>query len=209
MDDQVSSIAAFALAAALITISPGLDTMLVLRTAAVEGWRRGAAAGAGILAGCLAWGMLVAIGLGAALAASQLLYRLLQAAGGLYLLYLGLGMIRGAGLRGGLPADDRLPPPKSWFRRGLVTNLLNPKMGVFYVTFLPPFIPPQAEVIPFTLLLTSIHVLLGALWFAALLAATRSLSAVIANRRNVTWIDRLCGSLLLVLGTKVVAGAAA
>ncbi|MGZ8306137.1 MAG: LysE family translocator, partial [Allosphingosinicella sp.] len=87
------SLIAFALAAALLTITPGLDTALVLRTAAAEGARRAFAAALGICLGCLAWGALVAVGLGMLLQASELAYRVLKWIGAAYLLYLGVRMI--------------------------------------------------------------------------------------------------------------------
>ena len=83
---------AFALAAGLLTVTPGIDTALVLRTAAVEGARRAMLAGAGVCAGCLAWGAVVALGLGALLAASELAYDALRLVGAGYLVVLGLRM---------------------------------------------------------------------------------------------------------------------
>ncbi|HEX8262404.1 MAG TPA: LysE family transporter, partial [Allosphingosinicella sp.] len=84
------SLIAFTLAAALLTVTPGLDTALVLRTAAAEGARRALAAALGICLGCLAWGVLVAVGLGVLLQASELAYAVLKWIGAAYLLYLGV-----------------------------------------------------------------------------------------------------------------------
>ena len=85
------ALAAFTLAAGLLTLTPGLDTALVLRTAALEGPRRAALAVVGILSGCFVWGGLVAFGLGAVLAASSLAFDLLKWAGAAYLVWLGIG----------------------------------------------------------------------------------------------------------------------
>jgi len=87
------SLIAFTLAAALLTVTPGLDTALVLRTAAAEGARRAFAAALGICLGCLAWGALVAIGLGVLLQASEFAYLALKWIGAAYLLWLGLRLI--------------------------------------------------------------------------------------------------------------------
>jgi threonine/homoserine/homoserine lactone efflux protein len=84
---------AFALAAGLLTITPGLDTALVLRTAAVEGPRRAMLAGVGICGGCLMWGLAASVGLGTLLAASQVAYRALRIAGACYLIFLGTKML--------------------------------------------------------------------------------------------------------------------
>ena len=87
------ALAAFTLTAALLTITPGLDTALVLRTAAAEGPRRAMLAAIGIALGCLGWGAVVGAGLGALLAASQLAYDVLRWAGAAYLLYLGTKLL--------------------------------------------------------------------------------------------------------------------
>jgi threonine/homoserine/homoserine lactone efflux protein len=105
---------AFTVAAGLLTVTPGLDTALVLRTAAVEGSRRALAAGLGVCLGCLGWGIVVAVGLGALLAVSETAYAVLRWAGAAYLIYLGAQMILGT--RSGLDPDatggQRGPPPR-------------------------------------------------------------------------------------------------
>jgi threonine/homoserine/homoserine lactone efflux protein len=197
------SLLAFTAAAALLTMTPGLDTALVLRTAAVEGGRRALLAGIGICLGCLGWGAIVAAGLGALLAASELAYTLLRFAGAAYLVWLGVQLLarprtafddaafRGGG--GGL----------AWLRRGFLTNMLNPKVGVFYVSFLPQFIPAGASVPATTLLLAAIHASLGLLWFLLLIAATRPLSRALRKPRVVGTLDRLTGTVFLLFAARL------
>jgi threonine/homoserine/homoserine lactone efflux protein len=202
MSPVAQSLVAFTLAAALLTVTPGLDTTLVLRTAAVEGARRALAAALGICLGCLAWGALVAIGLGVLLEASELAYLALKWAGAAYLLYLGLRMI----LVGRRPGEvDMAPAPArtNWFLTGLLTNLLNPKVGAFYVSFLPQFIPPGMSVPPTTLLLAAIHAALGLLWFLLLVAATRPLARALRSAPVVRILDRLTGAVLIFFGLKL------
>ncbi|HYE27482.1 MAG TPA: LysE family translocator [Allosphingosinicella sp.] len=202
MSPLAPSLIAFTLAAALLTVTPGLDTALVLRTAAAEGARRALAAALGICLGCLAWGALVAVGLGVLLQASELAYRLLKWAGAAYLLYLGLRLIlvqRRAGPADGGPAPDR----SSWFLRGLLTNLLNPKVGAFYVSFLPQFVPAGASVPATTLLLAAIHTALGLLWFLLLIGATRPLARALRSVKLVRALDRLTGGVLIFFGLKL------
>ena len=128
---------AYLVAAVLLTITPGLDTALVLRTAAVEGPKRAALAAIGIIAGCLVWGAAVALGLGALLAASSLAFTALKWAGAAYLVWLGLEPDPQASRdRSSTSNGRRGQAPRSngdftWLRRGLLTNLLNPKVGVF------------------------------------------------------------------------------
>ncbi|MGE4245392.1 MAG: LysE family translocator, partial [Parvibaculaceae bacterium] len=94
--DILSALIAFSIAAALLTITPGLDTALVLRTAAVEGGRQAMLAGSGVVAGCLVWGLAASLGLGAILAVSETAYTVLRFAGAAYRLWLGASMRRQA-----------------------------------------------------------------------------------------------------------------
>jgi threonine/homoserine/homoserine lactone efflux protein len=203
----------FTLAAGLLTITPGIDTALVLRTAALEGPRRAMLAGLGISCGCLAWGFAASVGLGALLAASQIAYRILRIAGACYLIFLGTKML----MRKHSSAstlDDTLSPPvcesavsvsaPRWFIRGLLTDLLNPKMGVFYVTFLPQFIPAGVSVTTFSMLLAAIHATQAILWFSLLTLATRPLSSWLHRPRVAQTLDRTTGAVLVGFGLGLV-----
>jgi threonine/homoserine/homoserine lactone efflux protein len=198
------ALAAFTLAAGLLTLTPGLDTALVLRTAALEGPRRAALAVLGILAGCFVWGGLVAFGLGAVLAASSLAFTLLKWAGAVYLVWRGIGLILKPRDRFEIEAGPVVSgSDTTWMRRGFLTNLLNPKMGVFYVSFLPQFLPDGVAAGPFMLGLTAIHVLLGAIWLGLLIAATQPLSQVLKRPAVVRWADRLTGGVFLGFGVRL------
>ncbi|HEU0100542.1 MAG TPA: LysE family translocator [Allosphingosinicella sp.] len=199
------SLIAFALAAALLTVTPGLDTALVLRTAAAEGPRRALAASLGICLGCLAWGALVAAGLGILLQASELAYLALKWIGAAYLLYLGLRMIFAP--RPDEAGDETETAARAnWFLRGLLTNLLNPKVGAFYVSFLPQFVPAGASVPSATLLLAAIHAGLGLLWFLLLIGATRPLAGLLRNPVLVRRLDRATGAVLIFFGLRLAFG---
>jgi threonine/homoserine/homoserine lactone efflux protein len=202
MSPLEQSLIAFTLAAALLTLTPGLDTALVLRTVAAEGARRAFAASLGICLGCLAWGALVAVGLGMLLQASELAYLALKWIGAAYLLYLGLRLVfarRGAAR----PGEAEPAPRANWFARGLLTNLLNPKVGAFYVSFLPQFIPAGASVASTTLLLAAIHSALGLLWFALLIGATRPLARLLRDPALLRGLDRATGGVLIFFGLKL------
>lgn len=195
------SLLAFTAAAALLTVTPGLDTALVLRTAVAVGPRPALRAGVGIIAGCFTWGLLVAFGLGALIAVSELAFNVVKIAGAIYLTWLGLKL-----LRPGARADGKRESARAvagWFRRGLLTNLLNPKIGVFYVSFLPQFIPRGANVPAMTILMTGIHAVLGLCWFALLVSATRPFARVLASRTFVRWLDRATGGLFVALGIRL------
>ena len=202
MSPLEQSLIAFTLAAALLTVTPGLDTALVLRTAAAEGPRRAFAAALGICLGCLAWGTLVAVGLGVLLEASEFAYLVLKWIGAAYLLYLGVRLIL-------VPRDDAqggeasFPARATWFLRGLLTNLLTPKVGAFYVSFLPQFIPAGANVPSTTLLLAGVHAGLGLLWFLLLIGATRPLAKVLRRPGLVRGLDRVTGGVLIFFGLRL------
>lgn len=199
---------AFAIAAALLTITPGLDTALVLRTAAVEGSRRASLAAAGICCGLFAWALAVSIGLGALLSVSRLAYDILRIVGACYLIYLGAkiffrksaALIEPSENLGQSNLVDSNKGAARWFVRGLLCNILNPKVGVFYVTFLPQFIPSGVGVTSFSLLLASIHVAEGILWFILLILATGIFSRGLRHPRIAKSIDHLTGAVLVAFG---------
>ncbi len=193
------SLIAFSIAAGLLTLTPGLDTALMLRTAAVEGPRRATATGAGILTGCLVWGAAVAIGLGALLTASETAFTLLKWAGAAYLVWMGAGMI----LKPRKQFDLEASPRAGGFGRGLFTNLLNPKVGVFYVSFLPQFVPAGMAAAPWMFGLAVLHAAMGVAWFAVLVGATVPLSSLLKRAGVVAWLDRITGGVLIGFGVKL------
>jgi threonine/homoserine/homoserine lactone efflux protein len=194
-----TSLVAFFAAASLLTIGPGLDTALVLRTAAIAGPRRAALAGLGVAVGCFGWAILVALGLGALLAASQVAYTTLRWIGAAYLVWVGYKMLRHP-RRSFVPEAGRNEGKRVAFTTGLLTNLLNPKVGVFYVSFLPQFVPPGVSVAPYILLLGAIHAVLGLIWFSCLIIATRPLARVLERPSVVQTCDRLTGGMFVAFG---------
>lgn len=209
--DPVSAIIAFSVAAALVTITPGLDTALVLRTATVEGARQAMRAGAGVVTGVLAWGVLASLGLGAILALSEIGYRILQVLGAAYIIWLGGRMLLSAcrGTAKGTAAPDaQLPAAQAhgsanWFWRGLMTNLFNPKVGVFYVSFLPQFIPAGVPVMAFSIALAAIHALMGLLWFAAITHVTRPFARLFRTPLFTRGVDGVTGAVLVAFGLRL------
>lgn len=199
------ALVAFCIAAGLLTITPGLDTALVLRTATAEGPRGGALAALGIVMGCLTWGVAVAFGLGALLAASELAFDVLKWAGAAYLVWLGLNLLLKPRSRFELELTDHGPSPsgRSWLGRGYLTNLLNPKVGVFYVSFLPQFLPAHVAVGPFIFLLAVLHALMGVAWFALLIIATRPIARALKRPAVVRRLDRLTGLVFVGFGVKL------
>lgn len=202
---MIEAILAFTVAAVVLTVTPGLDTALVLRTSASQGPRAAGFAVVGIALGCLVWGGIVALGLGALLAASELAFTIVKYLGAAYLLWLGAHLLlkprrsfEGGGALAGAGSGDW-----SALRRGLLTNILNPKVGLFYVTFLPQFVPAGADVASFSFLLASIHVLLGLVWLGLLVAATIPMGRFLRRPAVVRTTDRLTGGIFVAFGIKL------
>ncbi|MEQ1818919.1 MAG: LysE family translocator [Terricaulis sp.] len=198
---------AFIAAATLLTITPGVDTAMVLRAAATEGPRSALFAGIGISIGCLIWAGAVSLGLGALLQASELAYTILKWAGAAYLVWLGLKMLikpRTAW------ADQTNAAPKGFaaMRAGFFTNITNPKIGVFYVTFLPQFIPHGANVALYSFFLALVHIALSVVWFAALTAATVPLGRALRRPNVIKTLDRVTGGLFIAFGLRLAASRA-
>lgn len=207
---MLTSLLAFAGVAALINVTPGLDTLLVVRTSVAHGRPGGYAAALGIIVGCLAWGLATAVGLTALLTASRLAYDTLRIAGALYLAWLGITALWRSRQRGrddgesGAAADtadgslaDAPRGRAAAFRAGLATNLLNPKAGVFYMSLIPQFIPHGAPVFSTTALLTAIDVVELAIWFAVLSRAASALGERARRRSFRRRMEQLSGVAFL------------
>jgi threonine/homoserine/homoserine lactone efflux protein len=200
---------AFIAAVCVLTITPGVDTATVIRSSASNGPIAGAAASAGICAGLLVWGAGAALGLTAILAASPDAFTALKWAGATYLLYLGAKLI--VKPRSALDAVDSAGRTRGQngardaMRRGFLTNMLNPKVGIFYATFLPQFVPPDANTAAFSLFLAGIHVLLTSLWFSILIALTVPLAGIIRKPFVVRLLDQLTGCIFVAFGVRLAA----
>lgn len=193
---------AFSLAALLLTLTPGLDTALILRTASAEGGKKAFQVALGIDTGCFIWGAAVAFGLGALLAVSDIAYTLLKVGGACYLAWLGVQLLRQPPTSFSIKGNDS--QNSNGFLRGMLGNVLNPKMGIFYVSFLPQFIPTGHSPVTWTFLLVGIHVLIGTIWSVMLIVFTRMAASVLKKSAVIKWINRLTGGLFLLFAAKLV-----
>jgi threonine/homoserine/homoserine lactone efflux protein len=202
----------FSVVAALLTVIPGLDTALVLRAAVSRGRGHAVAAALGINAGCLVWGVAAAVGASALLVASETAYRLLTLAGAAYLVVLGAHLLWTSFRRG--PGDDdplrvagAETPARgslwvSWLT-GLGTNILNPKIGVFYVAAIPQFIPEGTSPLLMGILLAVVHNVIGMLWFAFVIAGAGFLARSLGRSRFARVADRVTGVVLVGFGLRL------
>lgn len=225
--DYGQALLAFTGVALLLTITPGLDMALVLRSALTQGRTHAAVTGLGICTGALIWGLAAAVGIAALLAASDLAYTVLKAVGAAYLIWLGVSMIRatlGRARQEPDPVTDMLeliptdpeeqatrraaagPAPvrpervSRGFVRGFATNMLNPKVGVFYLAMIPQFMAQDVPAWLMGLSLAGVHVALTLVFFAVLIAAAHVFRRLLSGPRAIAWIDRVTGTALLVFG---------
>jgi threonine/homoserine/homoserine lactone efflux protein len=201
-----SRLIAFIGVAALLTIAPGPDMALVLRNALAHGRRAVLPTAAGIGTGCLVWGAASSLGVAALLATSAGLYDALKLAGAFYLMLLGVLALRAALRHGDTTEGRSAAGPMSRgvaYRQGLLTNLLNPKVGVFYATFLPQFIAPGQPVFATSMLLASIHVTMGLAWLTAYGYGASRLGDVLRTGRVRRALESASGVVLVAFGLRL------
>jgi threonine/homoserine/homoserine lactone efflux protein len=204
-DDGVTlatALLGFAVVAAALTVTPGLDTALVLRSAMTGRRSEAAATAGGIVAGLFVWGAAAAAGISVLLTASQLAYDVVRFAGAAYLVWFG-GRLLWRALHPAPPVDAVGPAGRSAWRAarlGLVTNLLNPKVGVFYVALLPQFVPPGSDALVVGLLLAAVHAALSLIWFGLLIALATVLGRRLRSPRTVRAVDGVTGAVLVGFG---------
>ncbi|HEY6645083.1 LysE family translocator [Povalibacter sp.] len=198
-----ANLLAFIGTAFILTVTPGLDTAVVLRTAALEGARHGMAAALGIGVGCLCWGAAVALGLGAILLTSPGAFLALKLTGAGYLVWFGATLLlRPRRSMSAVTVADILPSSSLWLsaRRGFTTNILNPKVGLFYITLLPQFVPAAASTATYSLLLACAHVVLAVVWFIALAVMADSMRRHLGRPGMLPFMDRLTGGVFVSFG---------
>jgi threonine/homoserine/homoserine lactone efflux protein len=204
-----SAVVSFALVAGLVTVIPGLDTALVLRAAIRDGVRPAFATALGVSTGALLWGAGAAVGISALLTASTLAYNGLRIVGAGYLAWLGARLLWSAVLGGRESnqgwGEEVRPAGILWqaWRRGLLTNLLNPKIGAFYVAVLPQFIPEHSSALGMGLLLAFVHDLEGMLWFSLLIFGATRMGELLRRPTIGRVVDGATGSALLGFGLRL------
>lgn len=192
----------YLIAITLLTLTPGLDTTLIIRTATLEGKAKAFQAALGINLGCIVWGIIVACGLGALLMTSDLAFNALKWMGAIYLTWLGLNLLLKP--RSQLAnLNDSAVTTQNWFIKGFWGNLLNPKVGIFYISFLPQFIPQSSSPIIWTMGLVMIHVVIGLIWSIFLIAAMQSISAYLKQPKFIRYMDRITGSIFILFALKL------
>ena len=212
---ETSSLLMFIVAGWLLNLTPGPDVLYIVRHAMRQGVRAGMVAALGIVSGCFVHVLAAALGVGALLAASATAFTRLKWAGAAYLVWMGVKLLlaRGGAADGlaashvpGDAAQAPLPLGQIW-RQGFLTNVLNPKVALFFLAFVPQFIDPHSEhkLLAFVLLglifnLNSLPINFGYAWLAAW--ASRRLALV---QHALRWMDRAAGLMFIGFDAKLAA----
>jgi RhtB (resistance to homoserine/threonine) family protein len=195
----------FFLAGILLNLTPGPDTVYILGRSIAQGREAGVASALGICVGSIFHTCAAALGLSAILATSALAFGTIKLIGGVYLIFLGIKMILDRRKQLSLPSKFRRRTAAAAFRQGVFTNILNPKVALFFLAFLPQFIDPASstKVLAFlTLGLT--FVTTGTIWCLILAWFASVLSERLRTNETITqWLNRTAGALFVFLGLRL------
>jgi RhtB (resistance to homoserine/threonine) family protein len=196
---------AFLAVAAILTITPGPDMAIVTRSALDGGWRAAVRTTLGINAGVLLWALAAAIGVAAVIEASAVAFTVLKLGGAVYLVVLGVRSLR---VHAAAAPEDEAEAGRGRsrggpFRRGLITNLLNPKIAVFYSTFLPQFVDPHHSFLLQAIGLALAHNLMGLIWLPTYARIVIAAGDVLRRPRVRRALDRVTGIVLVAFGVRL------
>ncbi len=195
----------FLLSGILLNLTPGQDTFFILGKSVGDGRRAGVAAALGIAVGSIVHTLAAALGLSAILATSAKAFLVVKLLGAAYLVYIGVRALASPTLLSGELATSGSPAARVAFRQGIVTNLLNPKVALFFLAFLPQFIDPGSDrKIEAFLLLGATFITTGVAWCLVLALAAARFRALLATRPNVGGlVSRAAGAVFIALGLRL------
>ncbi|HEH9430687.1 TPA: LysE family translocator [Aeromonas sobria] len=203
----IHDLALFVVSGLLLNMMPGPDSLLIMLRSGSQGWRAGSVAALGIGTGVMVHVLAAALGLSALLSASAELFTVIKLAGALYLVYLGISLFRQPAANSAEGAAVTLPVLSygQIYRQGVLTNVLNPKVALFFLAFVPQFIAPDAsdKALAF-ILLGCIFNLNGMIWCHLLVFSTAyARNKVKLPARIGRWLNRGIGTLFVGLGIKL------
>jgi threonine/homoserine/homoserine lactone efflux protein len=198
----------FLAAAILVTLSPGPDNMMVLGVGMSRGRARGIAFGLGCALGCLSHTLLATLGVSALIAASPAAFTVLKVAGGLYLVWLGFNALQSRGGAKASTVTGSDEPLARLFAKGVFANAINPKVVLFFLSFLPQFVvAAHGHANLQTAALGIIFTIQAALLFGLLGFFSGSVGRWLNRRPGAgMWLDRMAGAIFVALGLKLLAG---
>lgn len=210
-----AEVSAFVGVAAALIVAPGPDMALVTRNALTLGRRAAYLTSFGTCTGLLVHGAAATVGLSAIVATSALAFEIVKIAGAIYLALLGILTLRDVWRSRRRPGDNedeqlgspsevgtstlRMPP----FRQGVLTNVLNPKVAIFFLSFLPQFIPAGQPVATTTLVLSAIFIAMTLAWLVAYASAVLLVRRFFLRSSVRRFLETVTGSVLLLLGVRL------
>ena len=191
----------FVVSGLLLNVTPGPDMLYVIGRSTSQGWRAGAAAALGVTGGCFVHIAAAALGISALVTASATAFTILKIAGAIYLVYVGISLLRAPRLGAAKPLAQA--GTREIFMQGFLTNALNPKVALFFLALLPQFIAADATAKPLAfLLLGVIFTFNGTLWNLFVAWGAARMTGAIGSRA-VAWIQRCIGGFFVVLGLRL------
>jgi len=204
-DDRAVHLLPFLVVSAVVVVTPGVDMALVTKNALLHGRAAAQATAVGINVGILIWTLAAALGLAALIAASATAFALIKVAGAVYLIYLGVQALLASRGETSPAAAIALAAPglRAAFRQGLASNLLNPKIAVFFTSLLPQFVDAQHAGPRELLLLGALFNVMGLLWLLTYAAAAARGRDLFRRPRMRRTIDCITGVTLVGLGVRL------
>jgi threonine/homoserine/homoserine lactone efflux protein len=196
----------FLAAGLLLNVTPGPDMAFIIARSAQHGTRAGIAAALGVGAGAFVHISAAAVGIAALIVASAYAFTVLKWLGAIYLLYVGLELLRGSFRVMATDAGIQVPPTsiRQIFLQGALTNILNPKVAAFFLAFLPQFVDPEAPAkVTAFVVLGLIFNATGTLWNVGVACFAGALARYEGLRRARIWLERVIGGIFVGLGLKL------
>lgn len=204
--EAINNFTAFLAACVMLNITPGNDTILILTKSIAQGKRAGMVSAFGIAGGTIIHTLFAALGLSIVISKSIMLFTIIKYAGALYIIYIGVKMILSRSSIVVPEGEGRSDVSElALFRDGFLSNVLNPKVALFFIAFLPQFVSPayQNGVVPF-LILGFTFTTTGTIYSVLLaLFSARMFRNLRENASVTNWINKVCGSVLVGLGAYV------
>jgi len=193
----------FLVIAAFVVVTPGVDTALVTKNALLHGRRAAILAALGVNAGIAVWTTASALGLGALLHRSETLFTAVKLVGAAYLVVLGAQAVWWSWRRGLPVAPVARGSRRSPFLQGILSNLPNPKVAVFFTSFLPQFVSPDGPVLAQLFLLGALFNLLGVVWLCGYAVFVSRVGDALRRPRVRAAVERVTGCVLIAFGLRL------
>jgi threonine/homoserine/homoserine lactone efflux protein len=196
-------LAGFLAVATIVVVTPGPDMALVARNTLAGGRAAGLATSLGTCSGLLVHAVSAALGLSAVLVTSSRAFTVVKLAGAAYLVVLGIRTFVRAGRDDGALGGARAASPWSAYRQGVLTNVLNPKVAVFFLSLLPQFVEPGPGAVGRLLLLAGVFLAMGLAWLTAYTLALHAVGGFLSRARIRRGVERVTGTVLVGLGVRL------